>query len=92
MAYLITYEQGKAEKKPIVNPALKFLALGCALILIFLYAQVFQDAFAVLLHPMTDPVAQTAWAEMTGRIEDGEPVPEALEVFCRQILDHGRVP
>lgn len=91
MAYTITYPRGRAEKKPILSPVSHYLILCVLLVSIILSVQFLWNAYPALLHPLTDQRTQEAWAEMTRQIGQGIPVPEAVEAFCRQILNNGPV-
>lgn len=91
MAYLITYEAGVARKRSAAEPYFHYIAVMTVLVVLMLFAGVFQEEITKLFHPLGDPFTQSAWCEMTERIGQGLPPQEALEAFCRQILDHGRI-
>lgn len=91
MSYLITYEAGVARKRSAAEPYFHYIAVMTVLVALLLFAGVFKEAFIKLIHPLGDPFTQSAWCEMTERIGQGLPPQEALEAFCRRILDHGRI-
>lgn len=91
MAYSITYPRGNVERKPILLPVSHYFIFGVLLIALILSVQVLLKEHPSLFHPLTDHQTQEAWAEMTEQIGQGSPVSEALEAFCRQILNNGPV-
>ncbi len=93
MGYRITYENGIIRKKAVGERRFRWKRWGCGCLGVALAVALMlpQGRLLVrdLLLPGDEDVTAAALEEMVENIRAGEPVGEAVEAFCREILAGG---
>ena len=97
MGYQIRYDAGKAVKTGLKERKLSAIGIMAAgLLVACLLVRMFWPAGADKLRQMVFPgdpeVTGRAAAEMVSQIHDGVPVGDAVQTFCREILDEAGYP
>lgn len=69
------------------------MTAACLLLFVLFVRQAWPEGTAKLqefLLPGEPTVTQEAFDTMIDKIQDGEPVREALTAFCQKVVDHGK--
>ena len=92
MAYSIGYAPRRCEGS-VKRKRIRFSVLVLAF---FLFSvQLFSREGAELLRNMILPVGDDtveAFSSMLQAVEEGTPIPEAVTAFCREVMEHGKMP
>lgn len=95
MAYSIGYAPQRCEGS-VKRKRIRFSVLVLVFFLVFLFSvQLFSREGAELLRNMILPVGDDtveAFSSMLQAVEEGTPIPEAVTAFCREVMEHGKMP
>lgn len=93
MGYRIEYDSGTAVKGAVHRSMLKtrriLILLTAVVVTAFLVLPTVRRSLRDLLLPGDDTVTAQALQGLVEDLRAGEPVSEAMEVFCREIITNG---
>lgn len=97
MSYRIIYGQASSKQYPPQKRKSRLAAfLPCALLAFVLLTRLFwpegTEALRELLIPGDADITTAAFSALVEDVRQGEALPEALRVFCREILNEGNDP